>query len=186
MVTVHDFDFVATRWQSWIDFTRDHTEIPVFAGMVMILTDFLSIGLAFIQNGNRTPSVSFRNSLTAHKNVSSHITVGTNMRTVSRFNIYVVLTCLLTGAVCIYFGIVFYVPGILEQFQALKLRGPFAVWNLGLAVFSVVGMSRTVPHLVHALRTDGFTSTVCKDPKDWYLDGPVGLWVGLFIFVYLL
>ena len=29
---------------------------------------------------------------------------------------------------------------------------------------------------------EGFQFTVCTDPQSWYLDGPVGLWVGLFIF----
>lgn len=103
------------KGQSWIEFTREHTEIPVFA-------------------------------------------------------------------VCIYFGIVFYVPGILKNSAGFKLRGPFAAWNLILAIFSMIGTTRTLPHLMRALHTEGFTSTCCKDPKDWYLDGPVGLWVGLFIF----
>ena len=32
------------------------------------------------------------------------------------------------------------------------------------------------------LSARGFRYSVCADPKEWYLDGPVGLWVGLFIF----
>jgi len=86
------------------------------------------------------------------------------------------------AAVCIYFGVVFSLPGVLSEHPPFKLRGAFALWNLLLAVFSIVGMTRTLPHLARALYTDGFTASTCKDPEQWYLDGPVGLWVGLFIF----
>lgn len=81
-----------------------------------------------------------------------------------------------------YFGVVFSLPGFLSELPALKLRAAFALWNLLLAVFSIVGMTRTLPHLVRFVYTDGFTASTCKDPQEWYLNGPEGLWVGLFIF----
>ena len=84
-------------------------------------------------------------------------------------------------AVCIYLGLVFYAPALLAPRPRLDLRVPLAAWNLGLAVFSVLGASGTVPPLVAALRTHGFTSTVCRHPQEWYLDGHVGLCVALFI-----
>lgn len=117
MEIVHDWLAYEANFkgQPWIDFTREHTEIPVFA-------------------------------------------------------------------VCTYVWIVFYVPNILKDYGGFKLRVPFAAWNLFLAVFSTIGTSRTVPFLYKSWQNDGFTSTTCKDPKDWYLDGPVGLWVALFIF----
>jgi hypothetical protein len=43
-------------------------------------------------------------------------------------------------------------------------------------------MTRTVPTLWRALRTEGFHYTHCADPEDWYLKGGCGLWVGLFIY----
>ena len=84
-------------------------------------------------------------------------------------------------AVCLYFGIVFYLPQQLRHRAAFRLRVPFAAWNLVLAVFSMLGAAQTVPHLMRALHRDGFLSTVCRDPREWYLDGPVGMWVALFI-----
>ena len=56
------------------------------------------------------------------------------------------------------------------------------MWNLLLAVFSTIGACKTVPVLYHSLLDKGFVYTACTDPEQWYLNGPVGLWVGLFIF----
>lgn len=84
-------------------------------------------------------------------------------------------------AVCVYFAIVFYLPQHLRHRAAFRLRAPFAAWNLVLAVFSLLGAARTVPHLARAVQRDGFRSTVCRDPREWYLDGAVGMWVALFI-----
>mmetsp|Transcript_25918 Transcript_25918/g.62513 ORF Transcript_25918/g.62513 Transcript_25918/m.62513 type:complete len:332 (-) Transcript_25918:91-1086(-) len=85
-------------------------------------------------------------------------------------------------AVAIYLGVVFYLPGWLQGTKPLRLKRLFAGWNLLLAVFSLLGSLRTMPVLIHFIRRKGFHFTVCTDPQDWYLDGPVGLWVGLFIF----
>jgi len=102
------------RGQAWIDWTRDHAEIPIFS-------------------------------------------------------------------VSVYLAIVFYGPGLLDG-RKFNLRTPVAVWNLLLAVFSTIGAYKTVPVLYHSLLDKGFVYTACTDPEQWYADGPVGLWVGLFIF----
>ncbi|KAJ1495106.1 hypothetical protein T484DRAFT_1763486 [Baffinella frigidus] len=47
---------------------------------------------------------------------------------------------------------------------------------------TVVGSVHTLPTLLENLFKHGFLYTVCRDPEDWYLNGPTGLWVGLFIF----
>uniref|UniRef100_A0A7S0SE90 Very-long-chain 3-oxoacyl-CoA synthase n=1 Tax=Mantoniella antarctica TaxID=81844 RepID=A0A7S0SE90_9CHLO len=85
-------------------------------------------------------------------------------------------------AVVFYLGFVFYVPALMEHRPALSLKWPFAAWNVALALFSVCGSVRTLPHLTRALVAEGFDYTVCQDPRAWYFDGPVGLWVALFIF----
>ncbi|CAE8617201.1 unnamed protein product [Polarella glacialis] len=86
-------------------------------------------------------------------------------------------------ATCAYLAIVFYLPDLLESWQIkLRLQWSMIAWNAILAIFSIIGTSRTVPHLIEGLRTRGFEATVCTDPKAWYLDGPTGLWVGLFIY----
>ncbi|CAE8666492.1 unnamed protein product [Polarella glacialis] len=86
-------------------------------------------------------------------------------------------------ATVFYLAIVFYLPGLLEKCEIkLRLNWMMIAWNLILAVFSIVGTVRTVPHLLRGLQSQGFEATVCTDPGLWYLDGPTGLWVGLFIY----
>jgi len=43
------------------------------------------------------------------------------------------------------------------------LRGPLAVWSGALAVFSILGFSRTLPELLHSLTSGGIYRSVC-DP----------------------
>lgn len=85
-------------------------------------------------------------------------------------------------AVVFYLAFVFYVPSLLERREGFSLKWAFAAWNVLLALFSVCGSIRTVPHLYHALTDKGFDYTVCEDPHNWYFDGPTGLWVALFIY----
>jgi hypothetical protein len=85
--------------------------------------------------------------------------------------------------VCAYLSVVFYGPEMLESHNIkMELRGLVVLWNASLAVFSIIGVTRTVPHLASHIWHQGFGFTVCTDPEKWYLDGPVGLWVALFIF----
>mmetsp|Transcript_24788 Transcript_24788/g.41422 ORF Transcript_24788/g.41422 Transcript_24788/m.41422 type:complete len:314 (+) Transcript_24788:155-1096(+) len=85
-------------------------------------------------------------------------------------------------AVAAYLIIVFYVPTVLKNREKFNLKPAFAAWNLFLAVFSAVGLTRTVPHLWNAVQEHGFKWTICTDPAEWYNNGPCGLWVGLFIY----
>ena len=78
------------------------------------------------------------------------------------------------------FAGVFYVPKYITK--GIQLRNLWSLWNLALSAFSILGASRTVPHLVNALRTEGFVHTVCTPPETWYLRGATGFWVTLFIF----
>ena len=91
-------------------------------------------------------------------------------------------------AVTLYLGMVHF--GGKNMPFALNLGWAFAVWNLLLCVFSIMGVSRVVPAMLTALQDpshgetfyDRFIWTCCTDPEEWYLRGPSGLWVGLFIF----
>uniref|UniRef100_A0A7S1NBE6 Elongation of fatty acids protein n=1 Tax=Eutreptiella gymnastica TaxID=73025 RepID=A0A7S1NBE6_9EUGL len=73
-------------------------------------------------------------------------------------------------------------PVYLKGPPALPLRLLWTLWNLFLSLFSWAGAIRTVPHMYDTLSAHGFKYTVCTNPFDWYSDGPVGLWTGLFIF----
>jgi hypothetical protein len=61
------------------------------------------------------------------------------------------------------------------------VRVPLAVWNLLLALFSLGGTIRTLPRLTSVLSMHGFLYTVCAEAEHWYLNGPTGAWVWLFV-----
>jgi elongation of very long chain fatty acids protein 6 len=62
-----------------------------------------------------------------------------------------------------------------------QFRCSLAAWNLFLATFSVIGMLRTGPQLVHNLVTYSIQDNLCLDPLSTYGSGSTGLWVQLFI-----
>ena len=82
--------------------------------------------------------------------------------------------------IAVYLAIIFGVPKILSK--PLPLKKVFAVWNLGLSIFSICGASRVVPFLYEALQKNGFEYTICKTPTQWYSSGPVGVWMMFFIY----
>jgi elongation of very long chain fatty acids protein 6 len=89
-------------------------------------------------------------------------------------------------AVGLYLWFIFYFPkmqewGILPNIN-LRLKTLFALWNMLLSLFSIIGATRVVPHLIHELKTEGFFYTVCGNSRERYRDGPVGLWTMLFIY----
>lgn len=83
-------------------------------------------------------------------------------------------------AIAIYLVIVFYVPDRITT--PWRLRRVWSLWNLGLSIFSMIGMSRTVPHLLEQYLTHGFNHTICSPPESWFLKGVPGAWVSMFIF----
>ena len=82
--------------------------------------------------------------------------------------------------IAVYLAIIFGVPKILSK--PLPLKKVFAVWNLGLSIFSICGASRVVPFLFEAFQKNGFEYTICKTPTQWYSSGPVGVWMMFFIY----
>lgn len=65
---------------------------------------------------------------------------------------------------CIYLCIVFAGPGFLRERGIdvrayLPLKTFMTVWNAFLAVFSILGLSRIMPHLIGSLSTNGFRYT---------------------------
>jgi len=85
-------------------------------------------------------------------------------------------------AITLYLVFVFNVPGFLEHREALRLKHAFAAWNAALAIFSCIGTTRTAPYLYDAVTAKGLDYTLCTHPKRWFMDGPVGLWMALFIY----
>jgi hypothetical protein len=83
---------------------------------------------------------------------------------------------------CLLYGI-----GIVAGRAAMAKHSRFnwrytlAAWNLSLSVFSIFGMLRTLPHLVHNLTSMSIMENLCNDPRVTYGSGSTGLWVQLFI-----
>lgn len=83
-------------------------------------------------------------------------------------------------ATALYLLFIFTVPEVLKK--PFQLKNSFAMWNFFLSAFSIVGVTRCVPHLLGTLYREGFKYTVCHDPMTWYSKGPVGLWMALFVY----
>lgn len=83
-------------------------------------------------------------------------------------------------AIAVYLIVVFYVPDRITK--PWRLRNVWSLWNLALSIFSMLGVSRTVPHLIEQFLEHGFNHTICSPPESWYLKGVPGAWVSMFIF----
>ena len=65
--------------------------------------------------------------------------------------------------------------------KAFDLKYGLAVWNLFLAVFSFIGATRLVPHLLYGLAINHHSYFFCRSAPEAYGLGVSGLWVTLFI-----
>lgn len=83
----------------------------------------------------------------------------------------------------IYAVLTFGVRSYLKDRQGYQLRGLLFVWNVCLAVFSIIGTIRTVPELVGVLGNQGWTYSVCNNS---FYRGQTGLWAYAFVFSKLL
>jgi len=86
------------------------------------------------------------------------------------------------GALLLYAFVVFAGPRIMKDREAFDLKTPLILWNLGLALFSAMGASRTVPQLLYNLSAFSFDDTVCNTPRIMYGNGACGIWTYLFIY----
>ena len=85
------------------------------------------------------------------------------------------------GAILLYAAFCYFGQLYFSSRHSWNLRGPMALWNLGLSVFSAIGFVRTAPHLVHNLIHYSLTQTMCFNPEAQFGSGSTGLWVQLFI-----
>jgi elongation of very long chain fatty acids protein 6 len=83
--------------------------------------------------------------------------------------------------VTLYFVLVFYVPEKMKVRDPMNLKPFFKVWNLILALFSIMGAYYTVPALIDYVLDKGFRFTVCAHPETWYFTGAPGFWTFLFM-----
>jgi elongation of very long chain fatty acids protein 6 len=86
------------------------------------------------------------------------------------------------GISAAYLFAIFYGRHLMKQQEPFELRVPLAMWNAFLSVFSFIGMCRTMSYLAASILTKSLEDTICSDPAVTWGNGPVGLWVMLFIF----
>eukprot|EP00540_Astrosyne_radiata_P008096 CAMPEP_0116845442 /NCGR_PEP_ID=MMETSP0418-20121206/13269_1 /TAXON_ID=1158023 /ORGANISM="Astrosyne radiata, Strain 13vi08-1A" /LENGTH=237 /DNA_ID=CAMNT_0004476553 /DNA_START=109 /DNA_END=822 /DNA_ORIENTATION=+ len=83
---------------------------------------------------------------------------------------------------CIVYGVLIVLgQRLMKDQESWRWRKAMAAWNLFLAVFSGIGMMRTLPQLVYNLSTMSIRDNMCMDPRVTYGSGSTGLWVQLFI-----
>jgi len=63
---------------------------------------------------------------------------------------------------------------------AFQLRGLLTVWNCALAIFSIMGASRTLPEFIHTFSTQGFYHSLCV-PSFIERDRVCGFWTWMFV-----
>jgi elongation of very long chain fatty acids protein 6 len=63
---------------------------------------------------------------------------------------------------------------------AWNWRNSMALWNLGLSIFSFIGLLRTGPQLLHNLLNYSITENLCFDPESHFGSGATGFWVQIF------
>ena len=78
----------------------------------------------------------------------------------------------------IYVAIIFLGKWWMRDRPAYSLRRPLAMWNTGLAVFSMFGFLRLWPTLLDAVRENGFAHTACN--RLLFASRTGGLWGLLF------
>ncbi len=67
---------------------------------------------------------------------------------------------LIAGA--LYLATIFWLKAYMEDKKPFGLKKELFCWNLGLGLFSMIGLSRTLPGLVAVLsENDGFYKSVC-------------------------
>jgi hypothetical protein len=64
---------------------------------------------------------------------------------------------------------------------AFELKYPLFLWNLGLAIFSIIGVVRVLPSFFFGLATNGPMYYICRNAAISYGRGPLGLWSILFV-----
>lgn len=62
---------------------------------------------------------------------------------------------------------------------AFKLKKALTIWNISLALFSIIGTLRTLPELLHVLHRFGFYHSVCS-PSFIEDVKPSGFWTWMF------
>jgi len=72
-------------------------------------------------------------------------------------------------------------PKYMESRPPYVMKKTLAAWNLGLALFSIAGVIRSVPTLVHSFYTYGFEEFLCNDPQNSLGSSATTVWGMFFV-----
>jgi hypothetical protein len=70
---------------------------------------------------------------------------------------------------------------LMANLPAFELKYPLFLWNLALAIFSIMGMLHVVPSFLYGMLTNGPMYYICRNASVGYGRGPLGLWCVLFV-----
>lgn len=95
------------------------------------------------------------------------------------------------AAVAVYCMMIIILPLLMKNREPIKPRKLIAIWNLGLAIFSWMGVYNVIPHVLLGpcghmgedscgLLNGGLYKSMCTHAT-WYGHGNVGLWIALFV-----
>jgi len=74
----------------------------------------------------------------------------------------------------IYVILIYYGRSLMESRDRFEARLPLILWNLGLALFSILGMIRCLPEMVFSLSKEGLQYTICNRSNIY---GITGYWL---------
>jgi len=73
----------------------------------------------------------------------------------------------------IYVVLIFFGQKLMKSRERFEARLPLTLWNIGLALFSLLGMLRCVPEMIYSLTTEGLQFTICDRSN---IHGITGYW----------
>lgn len=80
-----------------------------------------------------------------------------------------------------YIALIFGGQRTMKNRKPMDLKGPLAIWNLFLALFSLIGTVRLVSHLLYGFYANHHTYFFCRAADTAYGEGGAGLWANLFV-----
>ena len=81
----------------------------------------------------------------------------------------------------IYVSLVFLGKHYMKDRPRFELRVPLAMWSAGLAIFSIMGMFRSLPEFLYLLLNFGYRESVCNPAYTYLAKGATPFWSYLFI-----
>ncbi|XP_074597012.1 very long chain fatty acid elongase 6-like [Brevipalpus obovatus] len=81
--------------------------------------------------------------------------------------------------IALYMTLVFGGQAFMSNRPPFKLKRLLVVWNIMLAIFSILGAFRTLPEMIHILRKFGFYHSVCN-PSYIEITKVSGFWTWMF------